>query len=484
LESLEDRSVPATFNVTTTLDEVIPGDGKRSLREAVAAANNLAGEDVIVLKARVYKLAIAGAGDNINSSGDLDIIDTVTIRGAGAGATIIDGQQLDRVFDVIGTAPSSIKVVFEKLAVRNGSVTGHGGGIQFGNANVVVRDSTVVGNRASLTGGGISDGVSPGTGDAKLVRATVARNVAGNGGGGMRVVGLSSLLTVTSSMVRRNLAEFGGGIVAGRAVLTNSTVHGNAADTIGGGIDAGEVTMTGCTVSNNSSDFGGGINSGPATLTECTVSGNFAAIDGGGINTPSATLIRSTISGNTAGERGGGINANTATLTNSTVSGNTAAIEGGGLFATTATLLNCTVVENISNTGGGLFHVAGGTFSVKNTIVAFNLVAFGGLGPNAFGATFTSQGNNLIGDGTQSNGFTDGVNGDIVGTGVNPIDPKLGALANNGGKTKTHALLAGSKAIDAGDNAGALSTDQRGFLRKKDGNGDGIARVDIGAYER
>ena len=88
---------------------------------------------------------------------------------------------------------------------------------------------------------------------------------------------------------------------------------------------------------------------------------------------------------------------------------------------------------------------------------------------------FTSQGHNLIGDGGGSTGF--GVNFDIVGTSANPIDPKLGPLALNGGKTKTHALLAGSPAIDRGDNANLPPTDQRGagFPRKKDGNGDGIA---------
>jgi hypothetical protein len=73
-----------------------------------------------------------------------------------------------------------------------------------------------------------------------------------------------------------------------------------------------------------------------------------------------------------------------------------------------------------------------------------------------------------------------------VGIAANPIDPKLGPLASNGGPTKTMALLAGSKAIDAGDNAGAPATDQRGagFPRKKDGNFDGSAIVDIGAFER
>ena len=98
--------------------------------------------------------------------------------------------------------------------------------------------------------------------------------------------------------------------------------------------------------------------------------------------------------------------------------------------------------------------------------------------------TFVSQGHNLIGDGTGSTGFTDGVNGDQVGTSTSPIDPNIGALKNNGGKTKTHALKAGSRAIDRGDNAGVPPTDQRGLPRVKDGNGDGIARVDVGAFER
>jgi len=71
-----------------------------------------------------------------------------------------------------------------------------------------------------------------------------------------------------------------------------------------------------------------------------------------------------------------------------------------------------------------------------------------------------------------------------VGTAANPIDPKLGPLQNNGGKTETHNLLTGSPAIDAGDNSLLNPIDQRGLPRKKDGNGDGIAVVDIGAFEK
>jgi hypothetical protein len=145
--------------------------------------------------------------------------------------------------------------------------------------------------------------------------------------------------------------------------------------------------------------------------------------------------------------------------------------------------LNNTIVENQAHTGGGVFHSTADILGVRNTIIALNQVDFTGSDPDMSG-DFTSQGHNLIGDGTGGSGFTKGVNGDIVGTAANSIDPKLGPLANNGGPTKTHALLAGSRAIDQGDNANLPYTDQRGFPRKKDGNRDGRVIVDIGAFER
>jgi predicted outer membrane repeat protein len=511
LEHLEDRSVPATFNVTTTLDDLTPANGKFSVREAITKANTTPGTDVIILPAGVFKITLVGTGDNANATGDFDITDAVTIQGAGAGVSIVDAQQLDRVFDVFGSVPSAFKAVFKGLTIRNGNLAGpgEGGGIQVGNANLVVRDCIVSANRASGDGGGISNGALPGTANVTLVNTSVARNVAGGDGGGL-FVGGASTLAINSSAVRRNASSgAGGGVRASSATLTNCTVSGNSAVAEGGGINAGTATLTSSTVSGNNTatGSGGGINAGTATLTNSTISGNTADAEGGGVRASTATLTNSTVSGNTAASGGGifagtatltrttvsgnnvaafggGINASTATLTNSTVSGNTAQQNGGGLSATTATLLNCTIADNIAQSGGGLFHVAGGTFSVKNTIVALNLVVFGGIGTDVAGATFTSQGHNLIGDGSQSTGFTNGNNGDLVGTSANPIDPKLGPLANNGGPTKTMALLAGSRAIDHGDNAGVPATDQRGFPRKKDGNGDGIAVVDIGAVEK
>jgi hypothetical protein len=452
VQCLEDRTAPATFTVTTTLDTIDEDDHKLSLREAVIRTNDLGGPDTIVVPAGVIKFFFIQS---------IDITDSVTIRGAGAGKSIVDAQRLDRVFDIRGTAPSSIEVVLQGLTVRNGNVTGSGGGILVANADLVVRGSTVTGNRASTAGAGIAN--VNGTGDVTLIRSTVAGNVAGGNGGGIFLFGTPGVLAIQNSTVRRNLGGSGGGIYATTSTLLNSTVNDNFASAIGGGIRA--VTAV--------------------TLTNSTVGGNMAGVVGGGLMTSgTATMTNCTVSGNSAfSGDGGGILASTANLTNCTVSGNSAIGSGGGVNAITATLLNCAVVENNAHTGGGLFHNPGGTFNVRNTIVALNLVDFTGTGPNVSG-DFTSGGHNLIGDGTGGTGFTNDVNGDMVGTPMNPIDPKLGPLANNGGRTKTHALLAGSRAIDRGDNSILPPTDQRGFPRKKDGNFDGVTVVDIGAFER
>ena len=162
-------------------------------------------------------------------------------------------------------------------------------------------------------------------------------------------------------------------------------------------------------------------------------------------NTGTLTLIGSTVSDNhlrpmenpEAGN-GGGILGD-VTLINSTVSGNTAFIGGG--IAGTAALISSTVAFNQADS------ISGGTTgpaTARNSIVAGNSTPQGGPG----GCTeLDSQGFNLIGTSNRCR-LSGAGTGDIVG-----VNPRLGPLQNNGGQTPTHALLAGSPAIDAGNPA-------------------------------
>ncbi|HEY0347214.1 MAG TPA: choice-of-anchor Q domain-containing protein, partial [Pyrinomonadaceae bacterium] len=227
--------------------------------------------------------------------------------------------------------------------------------------------------------------------------------------------------------------------------------------------------------------------------------------DGGGIRSDGTlTLTNSTLSGNSvsgssSNNFGGGIyNAGTSTITNSTLSGNSisgggSVNFGGGIYRSsgTLTLTNSTLSGNsvsggIGNDGGGIYNNSGATPKALNTIIAKNTA---GNGPDVNG-TFTSLGHNLIGISNGSTGFTNGQNGDRVGTTAAPIDPLLAALGNYGGPTQTIALLPGSPAIDAGDNCvtqashcgdasiSQIGTDQR-TLANRMVNGN----VDIGAFE-
>src|SRR5262249_18005001 len=157
--------------------------------------------------------------------------------------------------------------------------------------------------------------------------------------------------------------------------------------------------------------------------------------------------------------RGGGIYnefTGTLTVTSSTLSGNAAtsqdrAGQGGGIyneFSGALTVTSSTLSGNAAtDQGGGIY--SNGTSAVTNSV---NTLIAGNSAPSSpdVAGPLTSQGHNLIGDGSGGSGYT---STDLVGTSTNPIDPKLGPLQDNGGPTQTMALLPGSPAIDAGDNA-------------------------------
>src|SRR6185503_19585104 len=94
--------------------------------------------------------------------------------------------------------------------------------------------------------------------------------------------------------------------------------------------------------------------------------------------------------------------------------------------ANTLTLINTTVTANIASGSvsgvAGIFNGSGSTANLKNSLVAQNTSA---LMSHDLSGSFTSQGYNLIGESTGTNGFSNGVNGDQVGTSGSPLDPKL-----------------------------------------------------------
>jgi hypothetical protein len=160
---------------------------------------------------------------------------------------------------------------------------------------------------------------------------------------------------------------------------------------------------------------------------------------------------------------------------------------------------NATIVMNRADAdgdgegnGGGIFNLDDSSIStLHNTLLGGNLVgAIGNNVANEIGgaAADVDSSHNLVGDSATAGGLQHGVNGNIVGnagSGTIAIGSVIDTnLADNGGSTKTHALLPGSLAVDGGINSLVTSsTDQTGFLRVLDGNADGSAIVDIGAVE-
>jgi hypothetical protein len=304
------------------------------------------------------------------------------------------------------------------------------------------------------------------------------------------ILGLSNLL-ITGG----NSSDDGGGIrvnVNGFLFVANSEISNNSTTGSGGGIaNFGRTILTDRTRVNNNAlgigniaDLGGGlVNDGELTIINSSVANN----TGEGIyNRENLLLINTTVSGNT--EEGLFNNGAASGLVNTTISGNN---RGGiGNFDSSLTISNSTIANNTSNstvTAGGIDNRNGGIVFLRNTIVAGNRNTAGN--PIDLSGHFYGNNNNLIGVLTGANG-TIGTGSDIV----NP-NPGLTPLQNNGGFNLTHALFAGSPAINGGNNARVVFDDEdldndgnRLEPIPFDGRGTGFsrivgARVDIGAVE-
>ncbi|MCP5104613.1 MAG: hypothetical protein GY950_14600 [bacterium] len=433
--------------------------GNVSLREAITRANGNGESDTIYLPGGTYTLTIAGADENLNATGDLDIYSDITIQGAGAGSTIVQAgtigaedevwlaNGIDRVFHITATCT----VFFRGLTVRNGkapdgesSVTedgkkgANGGGIYCRGAELTLSHCVISGNLPG-DGGTSTDGWRPGDGGS------------------------------------------GGGIFCSRGTLTLSycTVRGNHSGRSG--------LLSPYDTPEEEGGMGAGIyNTGQAVITHCTIESNFGGFGGYG------------------GDCGGIYNNGGLTVTNSTISGNKAGYgiyfggSGGGIYNAdggTVSLTNCTVAKNwagdcmqygFGGYGGGIFSHENGTVTIRNTLIADNEAIeadpededhYTPKGPDCFG-TIDSLDFNLVEDigACTVTGIT---THNITGS-----DPLLEPLADNGGFTETHALQTGSPAINAGSGGGA-TVDQRGYARPVAAAGVTVVDdgSDIGAFE-
>jgi len=230
----------ANFTVNNSADVVdaAPGNGVCetatgnrvcTLRAAIQEANALPGNDTITLPPGLYVLT-RSSGDNAANRGDLDITSDLTLIGAGADTTVVDGNLLDRVFHVF-----SATVQISGVTIQHGnSGSLSGGGLRNAGGTLTLADSAVVNNSAGVSGGGIYN-----TGVLTLTHSSVLSNTAEVAGGGIRTAG-------------------------GTVGLVNVTVSGNTAKTDGGGIrtssagsNTGTLLLRNVTVTNNTADHDG-----------------------------------------------------------------------------------------------------------------------------------------------------------------------------------------------------------------------------------
>jgi hypothetical protein len=444
-----------------------------------------------------------GSGSHVITLSSAKIITADTTIDGGAVISI-SGGNATRIFSV--TAGASLELV--NLTIRDSNVYtflfGTFGGAVYNNGVLRVNHSTFISNTAG-EGGAIAN-----YGTLVVDSSTFISNAApygvGFGGGAINSVGL---LTVTQSAFSGNTGNSGGAltIIYSSASVEDSTLSGNTANGGGGGIEnfggslslnrtsivrnrslsyglggggidtvGGSLTINNSTIlSNTANGSGGGIlsfGSGIVLINNSVVKGNTTQADGAGMYNLSNSrlyLTASTIAANSAGGNGGGMaNDNVLSMTNSTVSGNSAAGSGGGITNTGAlTVVNSTFADNTAGVSGGSLHQTSGAALFVNTLVAYS-------SPNNCAGALTSLGHNL--DSANDCNF-------LEPTDLRNTDPRLGPLQDNGGPTLTRALAPASPAIDAGDNATCPNTDQRGASRPVDGNRDGLALCDIGAFE-
>jgi len=441
------QGAPATTFMVTNLGDAGPG----SLRRAVLDANAAPGADAVAF-------APGLTGTIPLSSGEIPIKDSLTINGPGAAVLTVSGNDLSRIFHVENTAAAApIDVTLSGLTLTRGSAVAGvtaGGAILADRENLTILDSVI----SDSTSGFQADPPAEGCGG----------NVAFFASNGETLRIADSTLT------------------GGRTLSISSTFGGNLC------VSNGKLLLERSNLTNGDADYGGGLLvqslAAGSVISQSTIAGNQASVYGGGIASLDGAVLSiesSTISGNTAGSHGPFYSA-----------------FGGGIYLSQTEgvqIVNCTISDNHADGSGGGIHTTGGSLLVRLTTIANNTAGFKGGSLLISPATEARLDHAIVANGAPQDLATEPIgasatlaadyslieapgSGDVQLTGNHNrlgIDPLLGPLAPNGGRTLTRRPLSGSPVINAGDPAipSPPATDQRGAARIVG------AAVDLGSVE-
>lgn len=492
-----------------------------------------AGESEITGSTVTNNTATLEGGGLWNGSGTMTVSDTEITGNTASGAAADDGG--GGLFNNGGTLLITDSTVEGNEA---DGAAGSGGGVLTLAGTLEVTDSSIDNNTAVRAGGGVEATAGSVT---TLSGGSLSENVTGaapGNGGGLHLTGAGTVDVIEVVVAGNSAANEGGGLwnsAAGTMTVTSSNISNNIAsgapaDAGGGGLynDGGELIVESSiiegNVANGAAGSGGGILNavgGALTVTDTDILDNDAVRAGGGIEATGDGSVTSVsdvlLQGNSTGPgpgNGGGLHltgAGTVTVDISRVSLNTATNQGGGLWNSgtgTMTVTRTTLDGNTTLGQGGALYNVGGNLTAEGSTISGNSAAVGGglaVDPGAaddattlIHVTVTANTTGIAGDVTLGNSILSGnvgadasaavtsLGGNVVGTDVDTDDdsdvqtddPRLGALAENGGPTPTHLPAADSPAIDAGvDGLGDLTTDQRGAPRV------GGAGPDSGAVE-
>ncbi len=346
------------------------GNGLITLRSAVIAANANAGSTINV-PAGTYTLSIAGDdgnGDPNPAVGDLDVLASITIKGAGPGSTIIQaGTSFDHGIDQILTLNSYYTSRGQSAVLNNFAANISGITFRYGTCtNLNTQSGSYAGGAISFDAG-YNNGAVYNTGGSMIVSNCVFDSCSAHFGGGALVTFDGGAVTIDSCVFTNNqgtpnpgAGASGGAIVFGSTpnpvvnILQNTTFVNNHA----GHGSAGAVLY-----------FGGTGASSVGFIHNCVFTNNSADGEGGAIY----------ISGPLTMDQG------TLVINNQSAGANGLDAQGGGVYIATGTavLSNCTIVSNTASLGspdqrgGGGIAVAGGPTTISNCRIYGNVASVG-----------------------------------------------------------------------------------------------------------